>query len=234
MNRSGSFLFGALIFAGIAVAVLVWTDMIDLGKLRGGGTSVEQAPVVPIQSQPVAEAPPPSREAQLVTAMNEAAAGGGFVVSFMEKDAKKWSVAEGHQLERLSLDPSGPTFARLTSSSALEWKSNDWPKQGLSVMLPLDFAKRANGKKIEIGVVARSAATKGTDRVTVVYATGQAGNSHWQAFALKPQFETLRFTYDVPAIEGGYTSAPIIALTSDPAGKGRALELIGIYVKVLS
>lgn len=233
MQRSGSFVFGALIFLGIAVAVLLWSGMLDLSKLRGGGTSAEQTPIVPIGPQPEAAAPP-SHEAQLVTAMRQAAAGGGVTVSFMEKDAKMWTVAEGHQLERLSLDPAGPSFARLTSSTPLEWKSSEWLKQGLSVMLPIDFAKRANGKKIEIGLVARSSAAKGSDRITAVYATGQAGNSHWQGMALKPQFEVLKFTYDVPAIEGGYSSAPIVTLTSDPTGKGRAVELIGLYVRVLS
>ena len=112
MQRSGSFLFGALIFAGIAVALLLWSGMIDLSKLRGGGQTAQQTATAPLTP-----AAPLSREAQLVNQMSEASSGGGFKAGFGEQDVRKWQVAEGDRLERFSLDPAGPAYARLTTAS---------------------------------------------------------------------------------------------------------------------
>jgi hypothetical protein len=226
MGRGGTFIIGALVLALAAAGVLVWTGSLD-PSLFAGGSNVPSVP--PMPSVP---STPASREAQLVNAMNEAAAGGGFAASFLHTDAGKWKLADGHRLERFSLDPTGPTIARLTSSVALEWRSNQWPNQGLSVLLPKEFGQLANGRTIEIGVVARMAASNGSPHFTAVYATQQAGNSQWKSIVVKPQFEIHKFTYDVPAVETGYSSEPIVVITSDSAGQGRAVELIGIYVKL--
>jgi hypothetical protein len=224
--RTGTLIIGALIFALAAAGVLVWTNVL---KLPG---QPEAPATVPSAPSPVASAPLP-REAQLVTAMNEAAAGGGIAISFKGEDVGKWKLANGHRLERFSLDAAGPVFARLSSSMPLEWTSNQWPTQGLSVLLPRQFAEASNGRTVEIGVIARTAPVNGSPRITALYATQQAGNSQWQSIVLKPQFEMYKFTYTVPSLEGGYAAEPILVFHSDPSGAGHAVEMIGAYVKLL-
>lgn len=226
MSRTGYLVVGALIFALAAAGVLVWTNYIDLS-----GKPPVAAPKSAPASAPASQ--PPSREAQLVTAMNEAAAGGGFAASFMETDVRKWQIAPGHRLERFSLDPAGPVFARLTSGVALDKASVQWPSIGLSLTLPVGFAKLVNGRKVEVGFIARSAQSNGSPDLSVIYATRQAGNSLWRTFELKPNFEAYKFTYDVPSIESGYVNGPIVVFHSDAGGSGRAVEMIGAYVKLV-
>jgi len=222
MSRTGLLVVVALIFALAAAGVLVWTNALNIS----GQPSVAQNATAP------ATTAPPSRESQLVTLMNQSAAGGGFAASFLEADVRKWQIAPGHRLERFSLDPSGPVFSRLTSSVALDKESVQWSSLGLSMALPVEFANAANGQKVEIGFIARSAQSNGSPELSVIYATQQAGNSLWRAIQLKPTFEAFKFTFDVPKVETGYVNGPIVVFHSDAAGSGRAVEMIGAYVKL--
>lgn len=225
MSRTGYLVVGALIFALAAAGVLVWTNNIDLSG---------EPHTVPGNNLPTTPTTaPPSREAQLVTAMNEAAAGGGFAASFLEEDVRKWQIGPGHRLERFSLDPSGPVFARLTSSGTLDKASVEWASLGLSMALPVEFANLANGRTVEVGFIARSAQSNGSPDLSVIYATQQAGNSLWRTIELKPNFEAFKFTFDVPKVESGYVNGPIVVFHSDAAGSGRAVEMIGSYVKLV-
>ena len=223
--RAGYLIVGALIFALAAAAVLIWTNQINLPGQPAAPPSATSVPSTTVA--------PPSHEAQLVTAMNEAAAGGGYVATFMEGDVGKWQIADGHKLERFSLGSNGPVFARFTSSTTLDKTSVQWPALGLSMTLPPEFANAVAGKKVEVGIIARAAQSNGSNELSVVYATRQSGNSGWQSIALQPNFEAYKITYDVPNREGGYTNGPMIVFHSDASGGGRAVEMIGAYLKVI-
>ncbi len=171
-------------------------------------------------------------EQQLVTRMTEAAAGGGYAVTFVEADAKKWHVGPGHQLEKFTLGQGDATFARLTSSTPLDESTWEWSTQGLSITFPVEFNNLTNGRTIEIGVVARLAQARPTDAISVAYATQQAGNSGWKKIPLGSEFELRKFTFDVPAIgPGTYTKEPILVIHADASGRGRGAEILGVYVK---
>lgn len=219
MGRSGTFIIGVLVLALAAAGILVWADVVKLPE-----SMFPQPPSVPAVS---------STDTGLISAMNDAVASGGFAATLSESDARRWLVAEGHRLERFSLDPQGPAFARLTSAAVLDKASNQWPTLGLSVGLPLAFTKITIGQRIEVGIVARSAPSNGSPNLTAVYATQQAGNSGWKSIPLQSEFQLLKFVYDVPAVDGGYANSPIIVLHSDATGGGRAVEIIGVYAKAV-
>jgi hypothetical protein len=175
-----------------------------------------------------------SREFQVMTRITDARIDGvGIAATFSERDAKRWRLAGGHQLERFAVDDGEVVFARLTSSVALDVNSNNWEQQGLSLSLPAAFGNRTNGQVIEVGFAARAPGANSADAVSVIYATRQAGNSGWKSFRVGKDFQLFKFTFNVPNVQGGYTNEPIIAFTSDPGGTGRAVELIGVYVKPL-
>src|SRR5262249_7776650 len=119
------------------------------------------------------------------------------------------------------------------SSSTLDKASVLWPSLGLSLTLPPEFANNVAGRKVEVGVIARSAQSNGSPEISVMYATRQAGNSGWQSIALQPNFEAYKFTYDVPNHEGGYTNGPMVVFHSDASGGGKAVEMIGAYIKIV-
>jgi hypothetical protein len=221
MSRTGLFVMLALLIAAGAAAALFWT-----GVLTG---KVDEPPVV----IPSSDLGSTSRDAQLVNEMRTAAVGGGYSASFSEQDVGKWQIAEGHKIERFSAGQSGSVFARLTSSGALDKSSVQWPTLGLSATLPVEFATATAGKKLEIGIIARSSQSNGSAALSVNFATRQAGNSGWQDIPLKPDFELFKFEYNVPVVETGYTNGPMIVLHSDATGSGNSAELIGIYVKVV-
>jgi hypothetical protein len=165
--------------------------------------------------------------------MTEVTALGGFAVTFAESDASRWQVAAGQKLERFSLGDGQYTFARLTNSGPLNNETPKWSDRGLSFTLPLEFSNRSKGRRVEVGVVARSAQANSAGAFSIVYATQQAGNSGWQVLELSPSFELKTFIYQVPSIDGDYQYPPVVVLHSDADGKGRSTELLGIYVKIL-
>jgi hypothetical protein len=172
-------------------------------------------------------------ERELVVQMSEAAAlSGGYAMLFSGPDAEKWKVAPGHQLEKFSVESGDAAFARLTSSAPLDTKTWEWSTQGLSIMLPVEFNNQTNGKKVEIGIVARATAVKSTDSISVAYATQQAGNSGWKKIPVSRDFELFKFVFAVPALEpGSYTHQPILVVHADASGSGRSAEILGVYVK---
>lgn len=171
-------------------------------------------------------------EEQLVTDLKTAAAGGGYAVTFSQADASKWQVAEGHQLEKFSVDNGATAIARLTSSVPLNAETWEWPTQGLSTLFPVSFNNRTNSGKLQIGVIARSPATNGSKAISVVYATQEAGNSGWKDIPIGSNFDLTTFVFDVPHRDPGtYTKQPILVINADRSGRGASAEILGIYVK---
>jgi hypothetical protein len=205
MGRVG-LIAGAVVLGLVAIGAIFWSD---IARLAGG-----------------------SVEDKFVARVLDGGSGGGYSVTFGGNDAKKWYIAPGHRLERLSLG--GDTVvARLASTVPLDRATFEWPTQGLSVQLPVDFAARSNGKPIEIGIVARAAPGRAKAPLTAVYATRQGGNSGWQQLEVGGQFELKTLSYAVPTREGGYTNRPVLVINADPSGSGGAIELIGVYIKIV-
>jgi hypothetical protein len=171
-------------------------------------------------------------EEQLVADLTKAASGGGYAVTFAQADASKWQVAEGHRLEKFTVDSGTTSFARLTSSVPLNAETWEWATQGLSTLFPVGFNNKTNGGKLQIAVIARSPSTNGSKAISVVYATQQAGNSGWHDIPLGSNFEMATFTFDVPKRDPGtYTAQPILVISADRSGHGASAEILGIYVK---
>lgn len=213
MTRTGSIFAGTLAFALAVVAALLLTGAIgpDLLGLN------------PFASR--------FSEKELNKFMSEVAFTGGVGATFADKDLPNWRLGIGHRLERYSLTGAEAVMARLISSERLDAKSVDWYSTTASFTLPIEFAQQSSGKKIEVGIIARSAAANGSPTLSVAYATQQAGNSGWKAIPLTTQFELTKFTYDVPALAQGYTNKPVIAFHSDAEGSGRAVEILGAYAR---
>ncbi len=214
--RSTYLIAGAIVLALVAAGVLFGTDFFRKNPL-GHAPSVEAT----------------SDDAQMVARMSEIAAGAGFVATFSQKDGNKWLLAQGHRLERFSLDGADVVFARLTSQSPLVRAPTQWESQGLSITLPVEFAQRSNGHRIQVGIVARSAPANGSSELNILYATQQAGNGGWNAIKVSQRFQLQTFDWFVPRVEEGYHSNPIVVVHADAAGEGRAVEILGIYVKIV-
>jgi len=201
---------GALVFALAAAGVLVWTNFLELP--------------LSLTSQ--------SAEAKLVAKMNDAVAGGGFAATFARTDASKWQLGDGHRLEVFSVKGGDGAFGRLTSAKPLDAASYDWLAQGLALQLPTDFSNRFSGQRIEIGVIARPPSANGTDALSVVFTTNQAGNSGWQKIPICGDFAVRSFYFHVPKLEAGaYTARAMVVISSDASGSGKAAELLGVFVR---
>lgn len=223
MQRSGLLVVIAMILVAAATGVLVWTNFFGQNKASDDAGQAPSTEVVPGTS----------RESQLVNEMVSAASVDGYSATFSESDIGKWKIADGHKIERFGSGSTGAVFARLTSSAALDKASVAWPTLGLSATLPVEFANLASGRRVEIGFVARSSQSNGSSELSALYASRQAGNSGWQSFQLKPDFELYKFHYDVNPVEGGYTNGPMIVFHSDATGSGKSVEFLGMYVKAL-
>jgi len=165
--------------------------------------------------------------------MNQIAASGGLVITFADSNIQGWLLPPGHKLERFAMDGGQAVFARLTSSAPLNDNTPTWAERGLSYALPIELAAKTNGARMEIGIVAKSPSSNGSDALSIVYATQQAGNSGWRQLPLTTQFQLLTFIYDVPSVAEGYSNPPMVVLHSDQTGAGRAVEIVGLYAKPL-
>jgi hypothetical protein len=163
--------------------------------------------------------------------MVQLATPGGLVATFSDADSSLWTITDAHRIERFRLAGNAQAFARLSSSLPLDPENR---LSGLQLKLPVSWAQSANGKRIEIGVIARQPQTNAANDISLLYATLQAGNSGWHTLKLAPDFEALKFTFDVPAVEAGYTAQPVIVVRSDAVGGDRAVEIVGIYIKPIS
>jgi hypothetical protein len=197
---------GAVVLSLVAAGAFFWSDIARLAGLVS--------------------------EEQLVADLKKAALGGGYAVTFGEGDSSKWQVAEGHRLEKFSVEGGTTSFARLTSSVPLNAQTWEWPTQGLSTVFPVAFNNKTNGGKLQIAVIARAPSTNGSKAISVVYATQQAGNSGWRDIPIGPHFEMTTFMFEVPERDAGtYTAQPIIVISADKSGRGGSAEILGVYVK---
>jgi len=171
-----------------------------------------------------------SEEAALVKNMSDRVAGVGFARTFTQKDMKDWHLTGGHRLERLAIDRSGTVSARFYSSVPLDTTQF---LEGLYLELPAEFRQASNGRKIEIGIVARATSARGSDAFSTIYLTRQAGNSGWRRYPVSSRFELQTFTFNVPRVEAGYLENPFLVIHADASGQGRGIELLGAYVKIL-
>ena len=203
MGRVG-LIAGAVVLGLVAAGAFFWVDIARLAGLVS--------------------------EEQLVADLKKAAAGGGYAVTFAHADASKWKVAEGHRLEKFTVDSGTTSFARLTSSVPLNAETWEWPTQGLSTVFPVGFNNKTNGSKLQIAVIARAPSTNPSKAISVVYATQQAGNSGWKDIPIGPNFEMATFTFDVPERDS-YTAQPILVINADRSGRGASAEILGVYVK---
>lgn len=176
----------------------------------------------------------PPTEEQLMEAIESASNQGGISAAFGDAEVKKWQIPDGHQLERFGLNDQGMVFARLRSDGPVNNDLPDWALRGLSLRLPTALNQAAQGKDIEIGVVARSAQSNPSPEMAAVYATQQAGNSGWQNFKLTSYFDLHKFTYTVPVPDTGYDRSPILVIHPDAVGKKRSVEILGVYIKILT
>jgi hypothetical protein len=218
MSRNGILIAVVAVLALAAASVFVWTNYVDVGK--------------PSETLSLETAGPAtgSQDTRWIAAMREATEAGGIAAVFSSDDIKKWQLADGHRLERFSLSDNS-VFARLTSVTPPDKLSVNWSQLGLSFVLPLEFAKRTNGRTIEVGIIARSAQTNGSTALNVIYATQQAGNSGWKVVPVSGDFAMAKFEFSVPMVEEGYSNPPIIVIHSDDTGAGHSVELLGIYAR---
>jgi hypothetical protein len=209
MSRSGLYIVGAVALALTAAGVLFFSNFQGIQQLVGF---------------------PPTTE-QLMAQISDASATGGQAVTFSDSNTKAWSLAEGHRLERFSLNGGDVAFARLTSLTRLDSQSFAWPTLGLSWLLTREFNNATRGREIEIGVIARRASVNSSDQLFVMYATQQAGNTGWKPIRLSNDFELHKVTFKVPQPDGGFQNPSILVLHADAAGKGRSVELLGAFVR---
>lgn len=225
MSRTGLLIGLAVLLIAGASGVLVWTNF--LGQQNVSSLTVGQP------TAQVSVGVDTRAEQKLVAQIMDVAFRGGFAATFSDKDTPKWKIAQGHKVEKFALGQKGPVMGRLSSSVARDKPFVLWSELGLSVELPTAFANASNGKGIEIGIVARQAQSNPSTTATAIYATRQSGNSEWRALNLTSEFQLIRFPYRVPLLEEGYKTGPMIVINADIAGGGSAVELLGVYVRII-
>jgi hypothetical protein len=206
--RSTYLIAGAIVLALVAAGVLFGTNF--------------------FQTNPFGQSD--SEIAQLAVQMKALGSNGGFVATFDEGSEKGWQLADGNRLERFRLSDANTVLARLTSAHGLDKKLLTWTTLGLSAVLPKQLNDDFIGKKIEVGLLVRAPRNNPSPEISVVYATQQWGNSGWRQIKPSSRFELRTFTFDVPKVQS-FIVPPILVIHSDPAGKGRSVELLGIYVR---
>jgi hypothetical protein len=223
MSRTGSLVVGALVFALAAVGVLVWTNNLDAPFLTGPSRSPTSSATPAAGSS--------SQQSELSKIMSEATSSGGYAATFSEQDIKLWKIGAGHRVERFSFQGENTALARVTSTVALGQPTTQWEELGLSIRLPTRLSEDNKGYAVEVGIVARQPSQNASDAVSVVFATQQTGNSGWNTLPLSRTFELRTFKWTIPPIEGAYSVNPILVINADASGQGKAIEILGVYVK---
>jgi hypothetical protein len=163
MPKMGYFIAGALLLAAAVAAAFFWTGLFSAPS--------ETATVETSQPTPAASTAGGSLEQKLLAQMTDQAMQGGYAATFSGSSVKAWQIADGHALERFSINDGEAVFARLTSSAPTAKEGWEWAQQGLSWLIPKQFNTRTNGQKVEVGIIARQSASNPNDTLSVLYAT---------------------------------------------------------------
>lgn len=174
---------------------------------------------------------PPARPQALLDAVRAYPDAGGVALTFALADARRWDVA-GESTYHVETDDALPglVFARVASAKARPGAS---AALGLRAFLTPDFAQRANGRRVEFGVIARSPSTHGAGALAIVYATQQAGNSGWRTFRLSRSFAAYTAVFEVPRVAEGYAKPPFISIHADALGRGREADVLAVFARIL-
>ena len=79
---------------------------------------------------------------------------------------------------------------------------SDDPRLGPHFRLAADLERQFSGFTMTITVRAKPGEAPGATQMKVNYSTGRDGESDWQIFDLKPEFDDHSFRYDVPLKSG--------------------------------
>jgi hypothetical protein len=224
MQRTGLIFVVALIVA-VAIGVAVfWTGII-------GGQDAPPASIT--GDSPASSATAGSSDQPSMDEMNSISSQGGVAANFSDRDVKRWSLADGHRIERFSVQGSETVFVRLTSSVALGQPYSRWEDLGLSIKFPAEFMERNKGFPVEVGIIARQPSENASQVINAVLATQQTGNSGWHKLNLAGEFSVQTFKWTIPPSQAAYTAQPILVLSADSEGTGKATEIIGVFLKPL-
>jgi len=130
----------------------------------------------------------------------------------------------------LSLVEAGPESAIRIDVEA-DTLSDD-PVLGPHFPLAADLEVQFSGFEIEITVRAKPGPERGATAMRMNYSTGRHGESGWQEFALKPDYQDYSFTYEVPVHRGdqGFDYLGIRPIVPD---KSRSLLVEAVEFKRL-
>lgn len=139
----------------------------------------------------------------------------------------------------LIVPDSGDTGKILADGSAYEIRSTGIDRvaagdgDGVLARVPAETAAQVGGRKVKVTVTARTAPTKGSPTVKIMYyRPGSEGGSGWQDFPLTAEFAPYTFEYDVPTAPST-TGVDNIGFWADPEGKGRGIEVSAITVETV-
>lgn len=138
-------------------------------------------------------------------------------------DIQRFRAPKGNTLE-LKGD-----FIRI--SSAVNDAKSIGNTEGAFLIIPKDVEQRVGGKTIAVTIWARASANKPSPSFAIAYSTAAVGNSGWQSFKPGLDVEAYRFEYNVPVPKGA-PGLDFIGIWADTAGKGRAIEIMGLEILV--
>ena len=98
------------------------------------------------------------------------------------------------------------------------------PQFGPHFVLAADLEVQFSGFEVEILVTARPGDTRGATQMQVNYSTGRDGESGWQVFDLKRDWDTFSFTYKVP-VKSGENALDYLAIRPVTPDKTRSIMI---------
>lgn len=98
----------------------------------------------------------------------------------------------------------------------------DDPVMGPHFELAADLEVQFSGFEIDVSVTAKPGMESGATQMMVNYSTGRDGESGWQVFDLRRDWETFSFTYRVP-VKTGDNALDYLAIRPVTPDKSRSL-----------
>ncbi|MEL6956119.1 MAG: hypothetical protein AAFO88_05710 [Pseudomonadota bacterium] len=140
---------------------------------------------------------------------------------------------EGAQLNRMLAG--GEASVELVGNDQLEIITtagvlSDDPRLGPHFELAADIEVQFSGFEVEVLITAKPGESRGATQMQANYSTGRDGESGWQVFNLRPDWETFSFTYRVPA-KSGENALDYLAIRPVTPDKSRSLLIRRIEFK---
>ncbi len=151
-------------------------------------------------------------------------------VTVKDLELHRFQPGNSESIEIIAASGDTPTLIRLTRQATEDYQD---PRSGPHLILAEDIEYAMENRQIEIEIEARSAGDFAASQFEADYLVKPEFESGWKAFDLTHEFQTYKFTYDVPPIGDSFGN-DFVGIRPVAPDKRRTMEVRSVRIHAIT